>query len=188
MQDIYKNNAGQEYIILDRYNRRIKNRIWPMLKIQFLDSGTTKEVYECNAKLGKVLDPYFPSFLGIGYQGIHPKPSYWKEAKRLWSNMMKRCYDQNYTDGYYGRGYKVDKRWHCFANFLEDIPKLENFEYWVLGGNQGFPNYNLDKDLKYPGNKIYSLECCSFVTEYENKSHGAKRARELDKIKKMGKN
>jgi hypothetical protein len=58
----------------------------------------------------------------------------------------------------------VCKRWLIFANFLEDLPKIENYELWVHGG------YALDKDIKQQGveNKVYSLDTVCFVTQSDN--------------------
>lgn len=179
------NNAGQEFVVLREYSKRIGRRTWPMLVIQFTETGTTKEVYKCNAIQGKTKDPYSPSFLGIGFLGEHEKPYYWKQAKRLWSNMLKRCYDSNYAQGYYGRGYTVERRWLCFANFLDDLPNVDDFDNWILGFDKTKPQYNLDKDLKVPGNKVYSRECCAFVPEYENKSAGARNGKPYAKNPKV---
>jgi len=150
--------------------------------VQFLQTGYTTDVYIDNATAGKVKDPYYPSSYGVGYLGEFKKNSYWKQCYQLWRNMMKRCYSEKDLKGYYGKGVSVCTRWLCFANFLEDLPKLENFEKWLKGHTNG-DRYNLDKDLKVEGNKVYCPELCSFVTEYENKSAGAVNARRLDKLK-----
>lgn len=172
-----KNNAGEEFVVLDKYSKKVGKGVWPMWLIQFTDTGTTKEVYECNAKKGKARDPYAISLLGIACCGDHAKPHYWKQAKRLWTNMLKRCYDKNYAAGYYGRGYTVEKRWLCFENFLDDLPKLPNFDRWLEGFDKSKPQYNLDKDLLVEGNKVYCLKCCAFVPEHENKAAGARNGK-----------
>ena len=168
----FVNNSGQELVVLSKRGKKVK--------VQFKDTGYTTEAYINNVVAGKIKDPYSKSFLGIGYLGEFEKVSYWKQAKQLWSNVMKRCYNPKDYMGYYGEAF-VDPRWHCFANFLSDLPKLENFSKWLDGKQNGVP-YNLDKDLKFPGNKVYSREACMFVSEYENKSAGAINARKLDKI------
>lgn len=138
--------------------------------VQFCESGYTTQANIFNVRLGKVADPYAKTFLGIGYLGEYEHPPYWKQAKQLWSNMMKRCYNPKDYNGYFGYSF-VDTRWQCFANFLEDIPSLPNFEGWLNSKETGL-KYNLDKDLKVEGNKTYSKELCMFVTEYENKHAG----------------
>ena len=145
-----------------------------MCTVQFDETGYTTTAYIDNVRQGKIKDPYYPSVYGKGHVGEFDKKSYpyWKQAKQLWSNMMKRCYSSKDPRGYYGKGVEVDVRWLCFATFLDDISELENFDKWLV--NHGTGNrYNLDKDLKVEGNKIYSKELCAFVSEHENKSAGA---------------
>lgn len=178
------NNAGQEFLVLKEYSKKIKNRKWEMWTVQFTNTGYTREVYKQNALLGKVRDPYEISFCGVGFEGEFEKVSYWKQAKRLWCNMLKRCYSENYPTGYYGRGITVDSRWLCFSNFLYDLPELENFDNWLEGFKEGCLKYNLDKDLIIEGNKVYSRECCSFVLDSVNKSAGAKNSRPFERIKR----
>jgi len=180
-----KNNSGDYFTVLGEYSKKIKNRIWPMWLIQFEGTGSTIEVYKSNASRGKVKDPYKISFCGVGYIGEPSKPHYRKQAYRLWSNMLKRCYDEKYKSGYYGRGYSVCERWKCFANFLEDLPHLDNFDQWLRGFNDLYPSYNLDKDLRVKGNKVYCKECCSFVLESINKSEGAKNGKPYTKNKRV---
>lgn len=176
------NNSGDEFTILKEYSKHIGNRVCVMWLIQFTNTGYTKEVYKNNAKKGKAKDPYEPSIQSKGYEGESNKNlTYYKTARRLWSNMIKRCYDPNYDSGYYGRGYSVSDRWLCFANFLEDVSELDNFDKWLLGFEDQYPRYNLDKDLKVKGNKVYCKACCSFVLESINKSEGAKNGKPFTK-------
>lgn len=179
-----KANDGTEFIVLDSYLKKIGNRSYTMWKIQYLSSGYITEVYESNAKKGKVKDPYKISSYGFGYLGEFKKVPYHKQAKQLWTNMIKRCYCEKDESGYFGTAF-VDERWKCFANFLEDLPTLDNFEKWLEWYETG-EKYNLDKDLKYPGNKVYSREACAFVSEYENKADGARRGKPYTKKPKMG--
>lgn len=171
------NNSGQEFTVLEEYKKPYGKRIFTMWLIQFTESGYTREVYKSNAEKGKAKDPYAVSVMGVGYEGEFEKTFYHTQARRLWSNMIKRCYDPNYSAGYYGKGYTVDGRWLCFANFVKDLPELDNFNLWLAGGYDGNPKYNLDKDLKVAGNKVYSKKCCSFVPEGENKAAGARNGK-----------
>lgn len=152
-------------------------------KVVFIETGTVVEAYTDNVYSGKVRDAYARVCYGVGYAGEFERVFYWKPAKQLWRNMLKRCYSENDPKGYYGRGYTVSERWLCFANFLEDLPTLRNFDKWLLGHKEGYTKYNLDKDLILEGNKVYCKELCQFITEYENKSAGAINARKLDVIK-----
>lgn len=68
---------------------------------------------------------------------------------------------------------------HFTINY-EDIPKLKNFDLWLDGFKSG-KKYNLDKDLIMPRNTVYSKETCQFVTEYLNKSEGARNGKPYTK-------
>jgi len=181
------NNEGQEFHVLSSELRTVvaesgSSRLWEFWEIQFSTTGTLLDVYKCNATTGKVNDPYAASVYGRGYLGEPLNVPYATKAKQLWCNMMKRCYSEKDLKGYYGKAF-VEERWFCFADFLNDLPLLDNFQAWLDGHGTKSP-YNLDKDLLHEGNKIYSKDACSFVTEYLNKSEGAKNARALDKLKK----
>jgi hypothetical protein len=141
--------------------------------VQFDDTGYTRKANIDNVRAGKVKDFYAKNTYSIGFLGeISNKPSYYKQALQLWSNMFKRCYSQKDPRGYAWKGTTVDVRWHCFADFLSDLPKLENFDLWIKGQISGKDKYNLDKDFKFPDNNVYSREACMFVTDFENKSAG----------------
>lgn len=74
-----------------------------------------------------------------------------------WKDMFKRCYDAkyhakiNYTDCY------VTPEWHYFMQFKS----------WMK--TQDWEGKELDKDLLFPGNKIYSPETCVFIDRKINK-------------------
>lgn len=154
-----ENNAGDKLVIVQRCA--------DICVVQFIETNYMTYALYQNVLKGKISDPYKKTFLGVGFLGEYKSVPYWKKAKQLWSNMMKRCYNPNDQKGYYGRSF-VDTRWHCFANFIEDLPKIDNFEKWLDFENTGI-KYNLDKDLKIPGNNTYSLIACSFEDEALNK-------------------
>lgn len=71
---------------------------------------------------------------------------------RRWSDMIRRCYNPktikirpNYKD--------------CFV--CDEWLYFSNFKLWME--QQDWEGKDLDKDLLYPGNKIYSPETCVFV-------------------------
>lgn len=183
--DILKNNADQELKILDifRKKRSDSKSTYEMAVVQFLETGTTKEVYTSNLYRGKVRDEYAPSYYGIGYLGFRDKScGYYKQGNQLWRNMLKRCYCEKDPKGYFGYSF-VCNRWLCLANFLEDLPKLKNFDRWLEGGSCSSTRYNLDKDVLGDG-VWYSPHNCQFITEFENKSLGGKARQSTYKTRK----
>lgn len=167
-----ENNANQKFTIIDErvIPRKCGKGVHKQFLVKFIDTGFTKWVYRENALDGKVRDMYAKSVYGIGYHGdVDKTVPYYKQAIQLWQNMMKRCYSTKDKKGYYGY-VVVSPRWHSLENFINDLPKLNNFDKWLNPINE---NYNLDKDFKGDGT-IYSFETCQFITEYENKSAGAR--------------
>lgn len=74
-----------------------------------------------------------------------------------WKSMLQRCYSITYQDRkptY--KGCSVSEEWLTFSNFKSWMEKQQ----WE--GNQ------LDKDLLFEGNKIYSSATCLFVTQMAN--------------------
>jgi hypothetical protein len=154
------NNSGDVEIL---------HQIGKVCTVRFLNTGTVKKCNIDNLRAGKCSDPYAPTRYGIGYLGEYDKKNpYFKQAYQLWSNMTKRCYCEADHKGYFGKGVTVCDRWLCFANFLDDIPKLSGFSDWLLGQTEGAVKYNLDKDTLCEGNKVYCPEKCCFITDSLN--------------------
>ena len=127
-------------------------------------------------KNGQCKNPFFPSVFGHGYLGVDkndnvPKTRELKDGKlcvtqeyNKWMNMLKRCFDNKYK----GKEPTYEsvtccKRWLCFANFLEDFAILKNEYNWSKD-----EKLQLDKDILYKGNKLYSLENCVLVPDWIN--------------------
>ena len=98
----------------------------------------------------------------------------------LWTNMLRRCY---YIDDECYKNCEVCERWHCYANFLEDLPLIEGYELWINNNN-----YELDKDFKQQGTeyKIYSIETCIFIPKNENTKMSGTNTGNKNKIKIYG--
>ena len=81
-------------------------------------------------------------------------------------SMMRRCYSEKAASykNYGGNGVTVDSEWHDLNNFLSTIDSVDGFNLEdIMEGK-----LQLDKDIKYPGNKVYSKDNCKFVTPAEN--------------------
>lgn len=158
------NNYGKFKILsetkIDGYNRKA-------VKIQFIATGTIKDVPYARAINGSVKDVYFPKILGIACIG---NASCYNTGYRIWSNMIHRCYDINNKDyeSYGGAGVRVCKRWHCFEYFLNDLPFIDGYTDWMANPSC----YHLDKDYKQQNipqyRKIYSLHTCCFLLSNDN--------------------
>lgn len=163
----FYSNSGCEFTILKQEGKQCT--------IQFTKTGSVRLANIDNIKAGKVRDLYEKTSYGIGYLGKYRRTGYHVEAQQLWRNMIKRCYYENDPKGYFEKGTKVDPRWHCFADFLEDIKFLDGFENW-----RNKENFQLDKDIKVPNCNVYSLDTCSFVPEKVNKQSGKLNKRKIN--------
>lgn len=100
---------------------------------------------------------------GVGYNSknkhraaINRKPT---EAYDKWRRMLERCYcidykarNPTYMDCH------TQKDWHDYQNFAE----------WFYRQSHSNLGYQLDKDLLFSGNKIYSPETCCLVPKEIN--------------------
>ena len=124
--------------------------------VRFRDTGYTKYAEACNIRRGEVKDLLSPSVCGVGYVGVGNYNSYHK-SNGVWSDMLRRCYNSDHqtTQPTY-KGCTVAKEWHNFQVFAKWFD-----EHSIAG-------YELDKDIKVKGNKVYGPDTCTFVTSAEN--------------------
>ena len=95
----------------------------------------------------------------IGYVGGKQKQKLiWAcPYHRAWKNMLKRCYSDKFQDkNPTYKGCTVADDWLTFSVFKN----------WMEA--QNWEGMQLDKDLLFADNKIYSAEACVFVTQMVN--------------------
>lgn len=138
--------------------------------VRFVDSGYTKSVRKDYIKDGSIKDPYFKSKCGVGFIGEGPYKTgtkdtstgsineYTDKAYVCWSNLIHRCYNPQRHDytRYGARGVLVSEGFKNFQNFCEFFSKR-----WSEG-------LQLDKDILFDGNNMYSEATCVFVPPYIN--------------------
>lgn len=131
------------------------------ITIKFHKTGTILKSSSDNIRTGRVKDYMQPSKFGVGYLGegkylksVKRKPT---EAYRRWSAILNRCYGKNIRKCY--QGVTVCTDWLNFQNFAKW------FESNYIAG------YDIDKDLKIPGNKEYSPQACSFQPTSINRKY-----------------
>lgn len=104
---------------------------------------------------------------GWSWKGLKNTEEHYKfRVYTLWYGMISRCYNSKSLekDPCY-KGCSVCERWHRLSNFAEDISKIPNYELWK---NDSSGKIFLDKDIRIEGNREYSLDACSFVTQRES--------------------
>lgn len=135
--------------------------------VEILDVGLSKvnTTYK-NFKLGKIRSPYHTTYFGVGYRGVGEytmsnKDGSSTKAAQCWTDMLDRCYGIKHKEKYkmYSECY-VDKAWHNFQNFAK----------WYYDNIYDCKEtLNLDKDIKYKNNNIYSADTCLMVPQSINK-------------------
>ena len=76
---------------------------------------------------------------------------------RVWAKMLERCYSSKLQESHPTyKGCSVSKEWLTFSVFKS----------WMEG--QDFEDKQLDKDLLFEGNKLYSAKTCVFVSPMVN--------------------
>lgn len=114
---------------------------------------------------GNVRNPYDKSVYGIGYIGegnyktkINNKATH---QYRKWKHMLDRCYNEKIKERL--PTYKdcsVAEEWLNFQNFAAWYDE----NYYEVEGEK----MELDKDILFKGNKLYSPDTCLFVPERVN--------------------
>ena len=76
---------------------------------------------------------------------------------RAWSSMLERCYSLKF---------QASNPTYIGCSVSEDWLRFSNFRAWMV--TQDWDGKQLDKDLLFEGNKVYSAETCVFVTRMVN--------------------
>lgn len=168
------------------------------VQVMFLDEHkwTTWTSWDKLKNKCGLTSPFTKTIHGVGYLGTdetgRPMRTVDETGKttreyKVWTGMLERCYDgrerhKTYSD------VTVCDRWHSFSQFLEDLPKIQNYEYWLDNPQQGIA---LNKDLFYAerglvtDSKVYSLETVRFISKSENMKEVSERTEPPCKSKKV---
>lgn len=134
------------------------------IKVRFFNTGYERFSDYTFIRHGDLKDPFMPFVKGVGFYGEGKykarENNKMTDAYAAWANMLQRCYCKDfhvrqptYIDA------EVCSEWHNFQVFAEWF-----YENYPTDGKR----YELDKDIKLDGNKIYSPDLCVFVSRAEN--------------------
>lgn len=157
--EIFESNKCGD-VLVTNYNNAYE------VSILFLDTGNKAIVRSCSLRKGEVKDKMNPSVCGVGYLGIGEFNTTHR-TYQAWKSMIERCYCSKFHE--LQPKYKdctVCDEWHNYQNFAKWFE-----ENYPKDGN----GYNLDKDIKIRGNRIYSPYTCLFVSRTENSVHANAR-------------
>lgn len=153
------NTFGSEMIITE-YRERMD------IDIYFPEyDWTFKEATYQSFKNGRIACPYERRYYGVGCigDGEYKVSENGKLTKvyNTWHHMLRRCYDEKYHKKH--PTYitcEASEEWYNFQNFAEWYEE----NYYEVDGER----MELDKDILFKHNKIYSPETCIFVPQTIN--------------------
>lgn len=137
------------------------------IDVQFMDEygHIVHNAAYTNFKNGQIKNPYDKTTYGVGYLGsgkyMAKADGKVVESYNVWHDMIRRCYSAKSKEKFqaYFHICMVSKLWHNYQNFAEWFN--EN-KYEVDG------RLHIDKDILYPGNKIYCPDTCLLVPQRIN--------------------
>lgn len=134
------------------------------ITIEFQDEYKyTKKTTYSNFLRGVIKNPYDKTIYGIAYTGVGK----WKISEnnkllieyKTWHNMLGRCFIPKRQRGAYEKCICCDE-WLNYQNYAQ----WYNDNYYEVDNER----MEIDKDILYKGNKIYSPENCVFVPQRIN--------------------
>lgn len=145
----------------------IAYRSYTDMDIEFLDEFHYIKIHQTYSNFikGQIKNPYDKTVYGVGFIGVGKhKVAINKVATpvyKAWSGMLERCYSKNMKDrnGTYYHISTVCDEWHNFQIFGD---WYESNKYEV---NE---RLHVEKDILFPGNKIYSPDTCLLVPQVIN--------------------
>lgn len=116
---------------------------------------------------GGIKNPYYPSVYNVGMIGNKYKSRVDKKMTKeytAWCGILQRCFCEEYKNEHitYKDVICCDE-WLLFENFYEWLHSQSNFNQWLNGHG-----WDIDKDILYKNNKIYSPETCCLVPHNVN--------------------
>lgn len=173
--EIRENNKGTSMVIIAE---RSKNDI----DVEFLDGHhyIKEHTTYVNFKRGNIKNPFDPTVNGFGYMGIGKhlasvNGDTTTYTYRKWESLINRC---TIKEDKYHRYYDciICDEWKNFQLFAE---WFENNLYDI-----GEERMHIDKDIKYPGNKVYSPYHCLLVPHSINEQFkeysGRQKKKDID--------
>lgn len=137
------------------------------IDVQFLDDNfyIYHNTTYSNFKSGCIKNPYDKSVFGVGYIGVGKYQTRINGVNTIyyntWCDMLRRCYHEGVKDkfsSYFGIC-AVCSRWLNLQDFGE---------WFETNRYECGERLHIDKDILYPGNKIYSPDTCLLVPQRIN--------------------
>lgn len=155
--DVYTTKAFGELIVLE-----YRSSLYVM--VLFPATGYVTVSQAAHIRSGRVKDKLKPVIYGEGYIGdglfLSGKSGKNNVVYDVWRNMLKRCYCYDFLDS--NKTYKgatVCDQWKNFQIFAE---------WYYKNLPDQYEKYDLDKDIKGDGRKVYSPKTCTLTSRQKN--------------------
>ena len=132
-----------------------------LAEITFVETGYSYLVQRGALGRGSFKDPMVRNTYNVGFTGVGEySPGKNRRAFNVWMKMIERCYSescQKRTPTYIGCS--VADEWHNFQSFAS---------WYTNHPGSALQGYELDKDLLFSGNKVYSSSTCTLIPKAIN--------------------
>lgn len=131
--------------------------------VEFEQTNTVLSCCSSHIRSGTVKDPFMPKVYGVGFFGegkfTHKRSERSSSPYMAWRNMLRRCYCKEFHEM---------QPTYADCDVCEDWHNFQNFAEWYTNNKPKSGDWQIDKDIKSKGHKIYSPETCLFVTRKDN--------------------
>lgn len=129
------------------------------ITVKFLKTGNITVTRGDYIKGGTLRDLEAPTVFGVGYRdGIPSKVNgITTDLYNAWVGVLERCYSPSLHERY--PSYKE-------CSVCDEWLHLSNFKKWFEENHR--EGYEIDKDIKKKGNKVYSPETCLYIPKSLN--------------------
>lgn len=128
--------------------------------VRFLDTGWETTTEAGDIRKGSVKDRFKPIVYGLGFRGdnrVDYKGLDERKVYYAWHDMLRRCNSPNDSQYFIYKDCSVDPAWFNYSEFARwYVSQVGHYEPNVI-------NWQLDKDWRVPGNRVYSPEACYIV-------------------------
>lgn len=137
------------------------------IDVEFLDNHhyVKTNTTISNFNKGTIKNPYAPTAFGVGYigEGNYMANRSDNDAPEYccWKSIIERCYSEKFQG--------VHKAYYMISEICEEWKNYQNFAEWYHKNKYDVEGrLHIDKDILYPGNKIYSPYHCLLVPQRIN--------------------
>jgi len=99
-----------------------------------------------------------------GWREGKGQPKWHKSLYNRWVAMWMRCRNSKHKEYNAYKDCKIDERYRCLSNYVNDIMTLENFDKLC----ENLSEWDIDKDVKDSNNRHYYFENLSIISKNDN--------------------